>query len=174
MFEFLKDKKFTYNLLTKQHFVLRGLKLDEISWQTILDILDQQLSKNPIPDSRYLKCFENHSFVVFEGADQIPVVKNFLTAYNNLYPSCRSSAHIYISLKSDAKTYGRHNDDSDVLFWQIQGKSRWIVEQNEIQSEYVLDRNDAIYIPKRIYHEVIPLGARAGISFGLDRFYKDL
>jgi ribosomal protein L16 Arg81 hydroxylase len=62
-----------------------------------------------------------------------------------------------------SETFGRHKDSMDVYFWQIQGSTRW--EFDNIN--YVLAPGDLIYVPKETYHNVVPLGPRAGISMSL-------
>ena len=51
---------------------------------------------------------------------------------------------------------------SQCLHKQIIWKTKWAVDK-----EYILEPGDLIKIPKNTSHEVKPLTARAGISFGI-------
>ena len=57
-------------------------------------------------------------------------------------------------------TYGKHKDNIDVYFWQVQGISEWIINEEHI----LLNPSDLLFVEKGVYHEVIPKTPRAGIS----------
>jgi len=59
---------------------------------------------------------------------------------------------------------GNHFDQDDVYFWQAQGRTRW---QFDSGYEYLLEPGDLIFVPAGVYHNVIPLGPRIGISMSL-------
>jgi len=118
------------------------------SWEAILDNFNEAREKN----SRIKH--NNLDFFVTLIAEEIPEVKTVLQNLN------LSFAHSYINLSRQGGTFGNHKDDTDVWFWQVKGKTQWIVE-NII---YELEEGDLIYVPAGIYHEVIPLGPRCGIS----------
>ena len=69
------------------------------------------------------------------------------------------TAHLYIST-CVGPTYGKHKDDIDVYFWQVQGIAEWIVDNHCI----ILSPGDLITVKKDVYHEVVPKTPRAGIS----------
>ena len=71
------------------------------------------------------------------------------------------TAHLYINITTDVGTFGIHKDTVDVHYWQVQGKTKWIIEKKD---EYVLEPGDLIYVPEGVYHSVIPQGPRVGVS----------
>jgi len=71
-----------------------------------------------------------------------------------------NTAHLYFNVTTKAETFGKHNDTMDVYFWQCQGATKWVVEDDEV----ILNPGDLIYIPKGVYHNVIPLSPRLGVS----------
>tara|TARA_R100000353_G_C6497752_1_gene193406 strand:+ start:661 stop:1068 length:408 start_codon:yes stop_codon:yes gene_type:complete len=68
-------------------------------------------------------------------------------------------AHLYFNI-AIGKTYGKHKDDVDVYFWQVQGAAKWSIKDQNI----ILNPGDLLIIEKDVYHEVVPLTPRAGIS----------
>jgi hypothetical protein len=161
MFNFLTDQQFTDNRQNKKHYVFRNLNLDTPSWSDILE----HLNRNIVTNAK-IKMLDNLGFVYFD-ADKISSVKLLLDAINQLSGQV-CSAHCYISLLESSATFGRHNDNADVFFWQVQGSTHWIVEQDTEIYEYKLLPNDIIYIPRFMIHTVVPLTPRAGISIGID------
>jgi len=160
MYEFLTNPSFLENKSKNKHHFFKDVKMDLPSWDDILHCLDENVSKKS-----KLKILDNLGFVILETQSISPVqdfLQHILSTVNRPV-----SAHCYISFLSTSKTFGRHNDDSDVYFWQVQGKTKWIVEDETI-AEYILEPNDMIYVPKKMIHEVFPLSPRAGISFGVD------
>jgi ribosomal protein L16 Arg81 hydroxylase len=74
-------------------------------------------------------------------------------------------AHLYINISTNGKTFGNHCDTMDVYFWQCQGMTKWVFSNEK--KEIVLSQGDLIMVPKGVYHNVIPLSSRAGISMSL-------
>lgn len=161
MFDFLKNSEFSTCKNNKKHYVFRNLNLNTPSWNDILEHLNRN-----IVSKRKMKILDNLGFVYFD-ADQIPSVNLLLSEIKKLTDK-NCSAHCYISLLEISNTFGRHNDNADVFFWQVQGSTHWRVEEDSKIYEYKLSVNDMIYIPRFTIHEVIPLSPRAGISIGID------
>jgi len=161
MYEFLLDPTFIEHKNNSKHYIFRNIGLEGPSWENILDCLNDTIEQRI-----NLKILDNLGFVLLENINTLPGVFDFLT-YLSSTTKQTVSAHCYISMLSVSNTFGRHNDNSDVFFWQVQGKSKWLVEDYNT-SEYILEKNDMIFVPKGMVHEVIPLGPRAGISFGID------
>lgn len=162
-FDFLKDNKFLSARHLKNHYFFEKVELSTVSWDEVINEFDRSVSANERVKYRPQGGFVTHN------AANIPVVQEFLNEYHGLDKLGKPSAHCYISLSKESSTFGRHQDIfTDVLFWQIIGKTQWLVEDGETTFEYTLDKNNLIYIPRGMYHTVIPLTARAGISFGLD------
>jgi mannose-6-phosphate isomerase-like protein (cupin superfamily) len=53
-----------------------------------------------------------------------------------------------------------HNDPNDVLYWQLLGTSRWIINNDK---EYLLEPGDLFYFNQEDSHQVFQDGPRAGI-----------
>ena len=160
MYEFLQSKDFLDNRANKRHYFFKDLGLELPTWDNIFQVLNRTAKQNP-----KFKITKNLVFSVMIG-NQLKQVGEFLQEYAKLDPYKQSSAHLYISLLDDG-TYGRHKDRADVIFWQLQGSTHWLVEDTE-KAEYVLTPGDAIYIPVGMFHTVNSLSSRAGVSFGLD------
>lgn len=120
------------------------------SWEVILNNFnDSHVNNELIKHS-------NFGFFVSHNAKNIPEVKKVLKILK------LKEAHLYFNI-CISNTFGRHKDSMDVYFWQIQGSTKW-----EFDSlSYILNPGDLIYVKKEIYHNVIPLGPRAGISMSL-------
>jgi mannose-6-phosphate isomerase-like protein (cupin superfamily) len=117
------------------------------SWQSILEnynwsLVNDKFTKHVSP-----------GFFVSLDAHLMDEVKESLEKLN-----CKT-AHLYINTCL-GPTYGKHKDDIDVYFWQVQGIAEWIVGKDRI----ILSPGDLITVKKNVYHEVIPKTPRAGIS----------
>jgi|CryBogDrversion2_4_1035264.scaffolds.fasta_scaffold03564_2 uncharacterized protein (TIGR02466 family) len=81
------------------------------------------------------------------------------------------TAHCYISLLETSRTFGKHCDNSDVLFLMCEGLLEFSVwDPSEIK--YTMERGDILFIPRGMWHLTKPLSPRFGISYGID--YPDL
>ena len=121
------------------------------SWQELLENFN-----NSVKDKQDIK-HNSLGFFFSDEAHKIDSVKNVLKDLK------LNSAHLYMNICEDGGTYGRHCDDVDVHYWQVQGKTMWKFD-NET---YILNSGDLIIIPKGIYHNVVPVGPRAGISMSI-------
>lgn len=130
--------------------IKKKFNLDTPSWDDVIKNLDYSISNNLLVKSN------GQGFYVAHDAHKIPIVKKLMKKIK------AKDAHLYINFTKNTPTFGKHVDTMDVAFWQIIGKTKWIVENKE----YILKPGDLITVEKGIYHEVIPLTARAGISFG--------
>ena len=70
--------------------------------------------------------------------------------------------HQYVSLSAESSTFGRHNDNVDVMIVPIIGKIGYRVDG---LGEVDMDPGDVLYIPKYVYHEPVVYGPRATLSF---------
>jgi ribosomal protein L16 Arg81 hydroxylase len=66
-----------------------------------------------------------------------------------------------MNLASSTGTFGNHVDTMEVIYWQCQGQTLWIIDQRE---QHILKPGDLITVPAGTYHNVIPLTPRLGIS----------
>lgn len=156
MYEFLEAVSGNKN----KHHYFKNVASKTPSWQSILALLN----KNIISGAK-MKMLDNLGFVCFD-AHLLPEVEQLLLEIKKTTTNS-VSAHCYISLLQISKTFGRHNDNADVFFWQVQGSTKWCVEDTEV-AEYTLQPGDVIYVPRFMIHEVTPLEPRAGISIGID------
>jgi quercetin dioxygenase-like cupin family protein len=74
-----------------------------------------------------------------------------------------NNMHMYISFGKDSTTFGRHNDDVDVLIVQSKGNTSYKFD-NGCTCE--LSPGDSLFIPKGVYHEPIVANQRVSLSFG--------
>tara|TARA_B100002019_G_C21207882_1_gene567719 strand:+ start:40 stop:471 length:432 start_codon:yes stop_codon:yes gene_type:complete len=102
--------------------------------------------------------FSEPGFFVCHSGHRIEKVKEILNDLN-----CKI-AHLYFNITTIAKTFGNHKDTMNVWFWQCQGATKWIIDNDE----YILNPGDLIYVPKETYHNVIPLSPRLGVSMSYE------
>ena len=121
------------------------------SWKSILNNFNYSaVNKNLIK-------FKPLSFFVSHDAHLIDEVKNVLNILN------LKVAHLYLNFAVEKNTFGKHKDNVDVWFWQVQGETKWEFDNEQ----YTLNQGDLIFVPQQVYHNVIPLTPRAGISMSL-------
>ena len=128
---------------------IRNYNTNVLGWTEAFLIYDKSVHNNKNIQFNYPGFFVSH-----EG-HEIVTVKSVLKDLN-----C-SIAHLYFNITTKAKTFGKHKDTMDVYFWQCQGVTKWIIEDKE---EVILNPGDLIFIPKGVYHTVIPLSPRLGVS----------
>ena len=125
----------------------RNFNKEVPSWQFLLEnynwsLMNKKITKHISP-----------GFFVCHDAHLIEEVKKKIKKLE-----CKI-AHLYMNI-CVGPTFGKHKDDVDVYFWQVQGISKWIIDNQII----VLSPGDLLFVKKDIYHEVIPKTPRAGIS----------
>lgn len=81
-----------------------------------------------------------------------------------LFPNTKDVS-LYFSFLPGIESHGIHCDVTDVHIWQQQGITQWTVYDKQ-KYTYNLMPGDILYIPKGMYHDTIPITARAGLSFG--------
>ena len=140
--------------IKKQHRqnieVIRKFELNTPSWQDVINNLNNSIQKGDLIKSNDRGFFVSHRAYEILKVD---MVRKKLKA---------NGAHLYVNFLYDGDAFPKHQDNVDVIFWQIIGKTKWPVDK-----EYILEPGDLIKIPKNTSHEVKPLTARAGISFGI-------
>ena len=70
--------------------------------------------------------------------------------------------HQYVSLSGNATTFGRHNDNVNVMIVPIIGDIGYNVDG---LGEVFMEPGDILFIPKYVYHAPKVLGPRATLSF---------
>lgn len=83
---------------------------------------------------------------------------------------CTCDTTIYFSFFPQAQSHGIHRDVTDIYHWQHLGYTQWTI-YDKGKHVYILNPGDVIFVPAGMYHDVLPLTARAGITFGF--FPKD-
>lgn len=161
-YSFLQNDNFLKARTDKDYYFFGDVGLELFTWEEVI----KEFNRTVVSNIEFAR-FENLGLTLFE-AENILNVKPFLDEYAKLDFSAPPSAHCYVSFLETSKSFGRHKDKSDVLFWQVIGKTKWIVETLQGVREHVLGPNEAIFVPRQMYHNVIPLTPRASVSFGLD------
>lgn len=159
-FNFLYNQDFIEARLKKNHFFIPNQNLKLFGWKKVVECLNFNFINN-----EEIQVSENFGLVL-RNTNNIKIIQDNLKKYSELDSSLECSAHLYVSLTEESKTFGWHCDDSDVLFWQVIGYTDFKIEQNGVHN-YKLVPNDLLYIPKKIYHNTNPLTPRVGVSFGL-------
>ena len=86
-----------------------------------------------------------------------PLADHMKTTYN------MRDFHQYVSLCGESSTFGRHNDNVDVMIVPIIGKIGYRVDG--LGDRVDMEPGDVLYIPKYVYHEPVVYGPRATLSF---------
>ena len=141
----------------KPYWVKRKYNTNTISWQEALDNLQYSRSNDLL-----IKVNPPSFFVCHEG-HKIKKVKHVMKDLK-----CHS-AHLYINAFSQEENSGNHKDQMDVWFWQCQGRTKWIIDKKEI----TLREGDLLFIKKQVYHKVIALGPRVGVSMSDIKYYQN-
>ena len=169
MTEFLKDPKFHLCRQEHEYYHFGEVYTPPITWADVVCEIDKATTNKMwsyINDGKYL---EMH----LRRAGDIKYVPELLVEYGELDKTKFASAHAYISFSSIGKGTGRHRSKSDVLFWQAIGSTRWVVEGKMGTTTITLPPGHVLYIPHAMYHTVVPLSPRVGISLGLDYLNSD-
>lgn len=98
-----------------------------------------------------------------EGFYNVLVAQRLESVQHIMRQTNTVSAHTYIQTKTDHPGLGRHYDAMNVLYIQIEGYTRWQVDPDV---DEILEPGDTIYIPARVFHKVIALTPRIGLSLG--------
>jgi hypothetical protein len=162
-------------------FVVKKTGLPLVNWEQALDLLDYDINNNPDSVRRY----GEHGFMLL-NAERIQLVDLFVKELYSIFEKSlefspdffdpinpSSEHHIYLSLTTDSKSYGgRHFDYSNVVFLQLNGKSRWKIyreNSSDLELDDILNPGDIVYCPSKRHHEVIAITPRFGVSLGFDK-----
>jgi hypothetical protein len=159
-------------------FVVKDSGFPLVEWQEVINLLsDDILNKRDAGAGRY----GTYGFMLV-NAQRIKSVNLFLDKLYELFEKSlefvelnqqHHDHQIYISLTTDKDSYGsKHLDYSNVVFWQLNGISRWkIYSENgsSVEVDEVLSPGDIIYCPEKRQHEVIAITPRCGVSLGLGK-----
>ena len=120
-----------------------------ITWEELL-----MNFSNCVVNNKLIKV-RNPGFFISHNADEIEKIKPIMKKLKV------NTAHLYMNIAISIQGLGKHKDSMDVYFLQCQGKTKWIIEEKNV---YILEPGDLLFVPKNVWHEVIPLTPRAGIS----------
>jgi hypothetical protein len=176
MFESFINKENIEKIKNKIPFIVKDSGFPLVDWQEVINLLDYDIKNNRETGSNR---YGLYGFMLVNG-ERISHVKVFLDELYNIFEKSlefaelkkESNDHqIYISLTTDKDSYGaKHHDYSNVVFWQLNGISRWkIYHENgsDVQLDEILNPGDIVYCPATRYHEVIAITPRCGVSLGL-------
>lgn len=168
MHDFFKNLDFLEAVKNQDCYVFRNLDLPVITWETVISCIDRSVREG------YLNIVgkPDKAGYILRRAQMLSEVTSVMEAYNDVMPDLQVSGHVYVSLSTQSGTLGKHRSKSSVFFWQAIGKTQWVVSRKTGDESFVLEPNDAIYCPSLMYHNVVPLTPRVGISLGLDHLYK--
>ena len=136
-------------------------KCKGVTWDDVIDKMDHDLNID-------------HCRIVGEGNGTFPSLFTFSNNYfpGTLYTALEevdlqesvTSMHVYASFTRGAPTYGRHNDDTDVIIVQARGKMTYGFDDGSYAH---LEPGDSLFIPAYTYHNPIcNKGPRISLSFG--------
>jgi len=138
------------------------LPADYWTWDRINTFTDVQQTINRL----YYRYFGNGGFTV-GGLDTEPFCKTVLEFLHPLAPTHYARAGLYAGTKSDSKTFNLHKDPGQHLWvWQVIGDTPWQVGDQQ----FVLKKDQVLYVPAGMDHCAIPDSPRASISFSLEEF----
>lgn len=78
-------------------------------------------------------------------------------------------AHIYFSTKINQYGFGKHKDKQHNLIVQIEGQSTVKVwSGDDVIIDNTMEPGDIVFIPKHVFHQIIPKTKRLSVSFPCD------
>lgn len=129
-------------------WIKRNYNKNVLTWEEVFENL--QYSK----DNNLEIKFKPPALFVCHNGEKINKLAPILKDLNCI------SAHIYINVFSQEINFGKHKDEMNVWFWQCKGETKWIIDG----TENIVKEGDLIFVQKEVYHNVIALGPRVGVS----------
>jgi len=125
-----------------------------------------RVEQNVATDPKYYRDLGNGGFTL-GGLHKDLYCKDVLNYLHLNKPEYYPRAGMYVSTRTDSKSFPKHNDPGQYLWiWQIIGDTTWIVEETEI----MLKCGEVLYISPGLYHQAIPSEPRASITFSLEEY----
>jgi ribosomal protein L16 Arg81 hydroxylase len=160
--------------LTKNHF--KSPK--NIVWEDVIEKISHEcvskthklIIKKPCEN-------ENESCYLFRESPTLVLYTDFFpNTINNSFEEIQlkegiRDMHLYVSFSKNSITFGRHNDDDDILIVQSIGTVSYKFDDQTI---YNLNPGDSLFIPKEVYHEPILYGPRVTLSCSWSDSWSDL
>ena len=170
------------------HYLLPNNTTDLLSWNDLFAISNiisqhnpnllgyaQQAPNNPTTTQHSLS--KNHTYRMSTLNDYTPsfLKQRIESYYDTLHITDykqqkeKENADIdcifYFSFFPNAESHGIHYDASPIYHWQHLGQAQWTVYENDTPYTYILNPGDCLFIPEKVYHDVLPLTARLGLTF---------
>jgi oxalate decarboxylase/phosphoglucose isomerase-like protein (cupin superfamily) len=77
------------------------------------------------------------------------------------------------TIVEDGTSIKKHHDSENNLFWQLKGRSRWMIfdsyENAKPKMDMIVEEGDMIFIPSNTIHYVESESPRAGVAILFDR-----
>lgn len=150
-----------------KHQFLGKIDLPTLTWDEVIF----NFNKNVVEQTDF-KIMNGFGFVTHQ-INHNKKVRAVGEELQKLFPSNIISAHLYASFLEISQTFGRHNDNEHVFFWQCIGITQWTIWDDK-EYVYNLMPGELLYIPVGMDHDTKPVTPRAGISFGIELENLDL
>jgi len=154
------------------HRVFRGVLNDVPKLNDFLEYLEEAKKQN-----KHRSDFPGFNIIngpAYNDLFKIKNAENFDKICSEAYEEPIKSHHGYSIVISEiidgeqgVKKSGisSHVDEHDTIHWACDGRSIWIISDDNGDHEYVLDSGDIIYVKENTLHDVRSLSKRAGIIF---------
>ena len=180
MYDFKNDIKLLQNIQNRHIDHRTDLNMPEVTWDEVFMLLDDDVKNGRKHGQKRFK-FGGYKI---RQAHRIKAVRealeNLLEVLHEspLAEEEGSDHQIYMSLTTDPSAYGGpHVDYENVIFWQLQGYSRWQIydkTNSEIEFDKVIGPGDVLYCPNGRMHNVIASSPRFGVSLGFGELRERL
>lgn len=189
---FISKQGFSYNGLIRWRDIENYLNNNYSFTQDQLTIIDQNgYNFNPtmgeyswssikryMPEEVFSLINSGNTFALFNMSRYNQKCNHLAREIENALENIALDFHVFGGIKENCHSFSIHRDFSYNLIFQIDGKSRWMVYNNDtslprnidtnekltLLIDEVLDPGDVIYIPVNYYHKCIPMGKRLSIS----------
>jgi|TARA_B100001059_G_scaffold235583_1_gene281745 hypothetical protein len=160
--------------MTQAQLSKRKVDVSNITWEDVFDKLEyDRAQKNFTVIAPKVKpeeiLNESEDVILHRGAMNTMVCEGNYTPWS-MRPLAEHMKlnygmrdfHQYVSLSGGSSTFGRHNDEVNVMIVPVIGDIGYTVDG---LGEVFMEPGDILYIPKYVYHEPMVLGPRATLSF---------
>ena len=160
--------------MTQAQLSKRKVDVSNITWEDVFDKLEyDRAQKNFTVIAPKVKpeeiLNESEDVILHRGAMNTMVCEGNYTPWS-MRPLAEhmklnygmGDFHQYVSLSGGSSTFGRHNDEVNVMIVPVIGDIGYTVDG---LGEVFMEPGDILYIPKYVYHEPMVLGPRATLSF---------
>tara|TARA_B100000902_G_scaffold285411_1_gene271397 strand:- start:2 stop:487 length:486 start_codon:yes stop_codon:yes gene_type:complete len=160
--------------MTQAQLSRRKVDISNITWEDVFDKLEYDRKQNSfsvitpkvkpeeiLNDTEHIILHQGSMNTMICEGRYTPWSMRPLAEHMKLNYGMREF-HQYVSLSGGSSTFGRHNDEVNVMIVPIIGDIGYNVDG---LGEVFMEPGDILYIPKYVYHEPLVLGPRATLSF---------